>query len=188
MSVDPSTVSTVMSTTTAPEATVTSEQWYCDQCGARYANPGVCTNQHPANELKPISAPATATTTTQEAAYATSGYAGTERRVATSPRRTVAGVSTTGTERRSGPADRRNAAGTIVTPSGVVVTPSGVPVQPLGGTGHVTGFTAVVASPEAQGSPAADLAVVSDAAKASLVAAVHGLEQALTDFKTLIGV
>ena len=29
-------------------------EWYCDQCGARYANPGVCTNQHPPAELKPI--------------------------------------------------------------------------------------------------------------------------------------
>lgn len=27
--------------------------YYCDQCGARYAGPGVCTKQHAANELKP---------------------------------------------------------------------------------------------------------------------------------------
>lgn len=35
-------------------------QYYCDQCGARYFGPGVCTNMHPANELKldPTVAPA----------------------------------------------------------------------------------------------------------------------------------
>ena len=66
-------------------------------------------------------------------------------------------------------ADPAQAATTTVTATGIVVP-------------------ATVASPEAAGSGAADLAVVSDQAKASLAAAVHGLEQALTDFKTLIGV
>jgi len=64
-------------------------------------------------------------------------------------------------------ADPAQAATTTVTATGIVVP-------------------ATVASPEAQGSPA--LTAVSDQAKASLAAAVHGLEQALADFKTLIGV
>lgn len=30
--------------------------WFCDQCGARFYGPGVCSNSHPANELKNIAA------------------------------------------------------------------------------------------------------------------------------------
>ena len=39
--------------TTAPAL---GEEWYCDQCGARYPQPGLCSNQHPPAELKPVDA------------------------------------------------------------------------------------------------------------------------------------
>lgn len=40
-------------------APAVSEQWFCDQCGARYSEPGECVNQHPPAELKPVSASVT---------------------------------------------------------------------------------------------------------------------------------
>ena len=147
-----------------PQETVTSEQWYCDQCGSRYISPGVCANDHPANELRPISAPAAADAfAVHESALGfpkqtgsqTGNWDGANRRFGPASRR-VSVVAVLG-ERRIGLADRR-----------------------------VT--VAAVASPAAQAqADSAALSVVSAQAKAALAAAVSGLEQALTDFKTLIG-
>ncbi len=34
------------------------KEWYCDQCGRRYSEPGVCAEEHPEVELKRIDAAA----------------------------------------------------------------------------------------------------------------------------------
>lgn len=152
--------------------------WICPGCGSRYSGPTSCTNDHEpiAAVAYPVPAGTTGTTTLP--------FAGTERRHATGPRRTgaadlrvSAGTSPTGTERRittsprrAGSADRRVAVAFPATtaPQGVVP-----PVSP-----DVLGTTIPTA---------ATLAGADAAAKANLVAAVHGLEQALVNFKTLIG-
>ncbi len=59
MSTDPSAV------TEAPAPAPATEYW-CDQCGKRYPGPGVCTNEHPPNELRPLEASAEAEGTADE--------------------------------------------------------------------------------------------------------------------------
>lgn len=43
-----------------PAAPAEPQEWYCDQCGARYPSAGFCDNQHPPVELKPLDAVAQA--------------------------------------------------------------------------------------------------------------------------------
>ena len=43
-----------------PAAPAEPQEWYCDQCGARYPSAGLCDNQHPPAELKPLDAVAQA--------------------------------------------------------------------------------------------------------------------------------
>jgi hypothetical protein len=43
-------------------AAATVEPWYCDQCGARYAGPGICENQHAPTELVELAPDAAAET------------------------------------------------------------------------------------------------------------------------------
>ena len=45
------------------------EEWFCDQCGARYPEPGECTNQHPAATLKPVGADVTVVRGDEQSAF-----------------------------------------------------------------------------------------------------------------------
>jgi hypothetical protein len=47
--------------------------WFCDQCGARFYGPGVCSNSHPANDLKNIAATEAAETGADDTPAATDG-------------------------------------------------------------------------------------------------------------------
>jgi hypothetical protein len=46
----------------AVDAAPAVEPWYCDQCGARYAGPGICENQHAPTELVELAPDAAAET------------------------------------------------------------------------------------------------------------------------------
>ena len=100
-------MSTLDTTVPAAAPAVTGE-WFCDQCGARYPEPGQCSNQHPAADLKPVNADVHTFAPADEGygIVTSPAYTGLNRRLL-AVRRLAAGSSPTGTERRVGVADRR---------------------------------------------------------------------------------
>lgn len=90
-------------TTDAPAAAV-AEPWYCDQCGARYAGPGICENQHAPTELVELEPDAAAETGQDPAPVAAAGLdappadAGTADNTAAADPATTSPVELTGPE------------------------------------------------------------------------------------------
>jgi len=135
-----------LDTTVPAAAPAVAGEWFCDQCGARYPEPGQCTNQHPAADLKPVNADVHTFAPSDEG-YGTvtsATYTGPNRRLL-AVRRLTAGSSPTGTERRVGVTDRRVAAGQAspVTYVGSPPEYPAVPAYPLDETAIATAFAQV---------------------------------------------
>lgn len=130
----------------APVSDVAAEAtYYCDQCGAKYAGPGLCEQGHPPNQVTPLTAAPAADTADVETAETTADdeTAETTDSAAPSSETGDTAVTTDSSTTDASPADVEAAAPPVAAPEDQPAPPAASPVEET----NVAPSVAVAAGP-----------------------------------------